>query len=293
MVILNLPRSVQVTSQHDQDKGIYLTTSSRKVTVIGQSVRRHSSDSFLALPIIRLTDHDEYVYYGMSVPKTTVHNDSYNSSVLVVGTEDHTVMKLTVTQSVTVSAGNTTTNLFTGKQYSFTINRLQTVYINSPFDLSGTKVITNKPVSVFSGHECGNVPWNVSFCNYLIEQIPPTTLWGTVFYILPLANETSYTVKILAAYNSTNINIYCNITRNFYSINKGEFINQTLSIQEYCAIHSNKKVLVAQFDHGQHRVKAIGDPMMILVPSASQYLSEFDFSTIYSSIFSYYMLILQ
>ena len=288
MVILDLPRSVQVTSQHDQDKGIYLTTSSHKVTVIGQSVRHRSSDSFLASPIIRLTDN-EYVYYGISVPKATVHNDSFNSSVLVVGTEDHTAMKLTVTQSVTVSAGNTTTNLFPGKQYSFTINRLQTVYMSSPFDLSGTKVIANKPVSVFSGHECGNVPWNISFCNYLIEQIPQITLWGTVFYILPLANKTSYTIKIVAAYNSTNINIYCNITRNFYSINEGEFINQTLSMQEYCAIHSNKKVLVAQFGHGQHKYKAIGDPMMTLVPSTSQYLSEFDFSTVYSSTFSHYV----
>ena len=60
MVILDLPRSVQVTSQHDQDKGIYLTTSSHKVTVIGQSVRRRSSDSFLASPIIRLTDKNVY-----------------------------------------------------------------------------------------------------------------------------------------------------------------------------------------------------------------------------------------
>ena len=286
-VILNLPRSAQVTSQLDQNKGIYLTTSSHKVTVIVQSVRRRSSDSFLASPIVRLTD--EYVYYGISVPKATVHNDSFNSSVLVVGTENHTVMRLTVTQSVTVSVGNTTANLFPGRQYSFAVNRLQTIYVSSLFDLSGTKVTTNKPVSVFSGHECGNVPWNVSFCNYLIEQIPPTTLWDRVFYISPLANNRSYTIKILAAYNSTNANVYCNNTMTSYSINEGEFINQTLSMQEYCAIHSNKKVLVAQFGHGQHKFKAIGDPMMTLVPSTNRYLSEFGFSTLHNSTFNHYI----
>ena len=287
IVILNLPTSAQVTSQLGQDKGIYLTTSSNKVTVIGQSVLHRSSDSFLASPIVRLTN--KYVYYGISVPKATVHNDSFNSSVLVVGTENNTVMTLNVTQSVTVSVGNTTTNLFPGRQYSFVVNRLQTIYISSPFDLSGTKVTTNKPVSVFSGHECGNVPWNVSFCNYLIEQIPPTTLWGTVFYISPLANRTSYTIKLLAAYNSTNTIIHCNNTITSYRINEGEFINQTLSMQEYCAIHSNKKVLVAQFGHGQHKREAIGDPMMTLVPSTSRYLSEFGFSTLHSSTFNHYI----
>ena len=35
-IILNLPSSVVVSSIYDQDKGIYLTTSSNSVTVIGQ-----------------------------------------------------------------------------------------------------------------------------------------------------------------------------------------------------------------------------------------------------------------
>ena len=48
-VILNLPLSVQVSSYNDQDKGIYLTASSDKITVIGQSLKEYSSDSYFAL----------------------------------------------------------------------------------------------------------------------------------------------------------------------------------------------------------------------------------------------------
>ena len=281
-VILNLPTSVQVASSSDQDKGIYLTTSSDKVTVIGQSLLARSSDSFFVLPNKVLNDVT-YVYYAISVPQTVVHDFLYYSSVLIVGTENNTVMNLTVTQLVTISVDTTTTNLIPGKQYSFVINRLQTVYIRSLKDLSGTKIVTDKPVSVFSGHQCANVPWNVNHCNALIEQIPPTMLWGKVYYTAPLATRAAYTIKILGAYNSTNVNIYCNNKREYYTINEGELVNKTLLKQEYCAIYSNKKILVAQFSHGENSDDAIGDPMMTLVPATIQYLNEFDFSTLKTS----------
>ena len=277
-VILNLPSSIQVSSVYHQNNGIYLTTSSDNVTVIGQSLYDGSSDSFFALPLIELSD--EYVYYGISVPRFSLSPYPYNSLILIVGTENNTMMELTVTQSVNISAGNTITTLTPGIEYSFVINRLQTVYIGSPEDLSGTKIVTNKPVSVFSGHECANVPHDVVACDHLIEQIPPTALWGKVFYIIPLASKTSYTVKALAAYNSTIINVYCNNIMESYTINEGEFISRTSRTNEYCAIYSNKELLVVQLSHGAREDNGNGDPMMTFIPDANQYLNKFDFSTI-------------
>ena len=205
-VILNLPLSIVVSSINDQNKGIYLTTSSDSVTVIGQNLRSHTSDSYYALPIIELGD--DHIYYGISVPRATVHSEAITNSILIVGTENNTMMKLTVTQYVNIAVGNTARYLIPGREYSFVIDRLQTVYIETVEDLSGTKVVTNRPVSVVSGHECGNVPSNVTFCSHLIEQIPPTALWGDVHYTAPLANKRSYTIKILAAYSFTFVSIY-------------------------------------------------------------------------------------
>ena len=272
-VILNLSSSIEVSSIHHQMHGIYLATSSDKVTVIGQNLYPHTSDSFFALPLIELGD--AYVHYGISS-----QNRFLLSSILIVGTENSTIMKLTVTQLVNIDVGNNITTLIPGIQYSFVINRLQTVYIASLEDLSGTKIVTDKPVSVFSGHQCSNVPQNVGACDHLIEQIPPTALWGKVYYIVPLASKSSYTIKILAAYNSTIVNVYCNNTMESYTINEGEFINRTAQTNEYCAIYSNKEVLVVQFSHGGEEDNNYGDPMMTLIPAANQYLSKFDFSTI-------------
>lgn len=215
------------------------------------------------------------MYYGISVPST--HGDS---TVLIVGTENNTIIKLTVTQPVSISIYSAISNLSPGRQYTFVINRLQTVYIVSRNDLSGTKIITNKPVSLFCGNKCGNIPLNAGHCSHLIEQIPPTKLWGEVYYIVPFANKRLYTIKILAAYNFTVVNIYCNNTMTSYTIHEGKFFNKTFQFKEYCVIYSNKKVLIVQFSHGGTEDDLVGDPTMILVPSKCQYLNKFAFSTI-------------
>jgi len=273
--IVYLPRSVVILSHDDQDKGIYLKTSSDRVTVIGQNLFLTTTtvDTFLALPNSQFCV-PQYTYYGMTVAE---NRNNYYSSVLIVGTENNTMMKLTVTRPVTIKVDNTDTNLISGRQYSFVINRLQTVYVRSLEDLTGTKVVTNKPVSVFSGHE-----FDIDY-EYHTEQVPPTTLWGRVYYTAPLATRRSYTIKVLAAYNYTNVDIYCNDTKRSYAINEGNFVSRTLALQEYCVIYSNIKVMVAQFsldssdDPGRIN---IGDPMMTIVPSTGLYTNNFAFSTL-------------
>ena len=175
---MNLPSGLQTSSYYHWNYGIYLQTSSDKVTVTGQSYTSHTSDTYLALPTIDLKI-TEYIYYGMSV-----YSPSYSSIVLIVGTESNTRLKLTVTQTTYVSTRSSSyyrRRVYSGSQYSFTINRLQTMYIADDGDLSGTKIVTNKPVSVFSGHRCASVPNGYGNCGYLIEQIPPTTYWGKVY----------------------------------------------------------------------------------------------------------------
>ena len=277
-VILNLPSSVEVSSIYDQNKGVYLTTSSDSITVIGQNLDRRTGDSFFALPTMELSDIN--VYYGISVPRATVHSEPLTSSILIVGRQNNTMTTLTVTQYVSISVSNTITYLTPGREYSFVINRLQTVFVGSAEDLSGTKIVVNKPVSVFSGHKCANVPRNVTACSYLVEQIPPTALWGNVYYTAPLANKRSYTIKILATYNSTAVNIYCNNTMEAFIISEGQSVNKRSQMNEYCAIYSHKVVLVAQFGHGGTEDNGYGDPLMTLVPAAHQYLNKFEFSTI-------------
>jgi len=279
--IISLSSSLITGSYNDQNKGIYLKTNSPDVVVIGQNVAYRSSDTFLALPNVKLCSKN-YIYYGISVTYGYLDN-----VVLIVGTENNTVINLTVTQSVNVKIDDTLTYLTSGRQYSFLVNRLQTVYIGSSNDLTGTRIVTDKPVSVFSGHECGYVPSSssTSYCDHLIEQIPHTTYWGKRYYVAPLQGRSYYTITVLGAYNSTDVILYCNNERSSYSINAGNTF--TVTHQYYCAIHSNKEILVAQYSNGYNYDWRTGDPMMMLVPATIHYSSEINLSTISSGYSDY------
>ena len=299
-VIVNLSRSVIVSSYNDQNKGIYLKASSDKVTVISQSTKgRHWNkirqiakflDTFIVNEItdLRLS---EYEYFAVSVNGSSGSSYySYNSSVLIVGTRNNTLLQLTVTQPVTTRVGDVNaTTLIPGIEYSFVINRLQTVYLSSTNDLTGTRIVTSRPVSVFSGHGYIGIIWDNYPRAYLIEQMPPTTSWGNVYYVIPFANQLGYAVKILAASECV-VNIHCTNFPNFnntsVSLRRGESVFEMFLNNKTCTIWSVSNILAVQFSIGY---RYYNGPMMTLVPSPVHYLSKIIFSTFFSDHdYSYY-----
>ena len=274
-VVVSLPRAVAVLSNNKQYKGVYVITENNAVSVTGQNEASGFSDTFLVIPYDRSHVITEYIYYAMSIYG---YHSSYRSAILIVGTEDRTTMKLTVTQTATTNTGHT---LYTGRDYFFVINRLQTFYIRSTGDLTGTQIFAYKQLSVFSGHESAQIPQSTCCSDPLIEQVPPVTSWGRVFYTMPLAARRSYTIKILASEDNTAVDIYCNNVKVSRSMNKGQHYSKTLSSQENCIIRSNKPVLVAQFSHsGYEERDYFGDPMMMIVPDTLQFSNEFHITTI-------------
>lgn len=269
--IVNLPDDVVVSKCTDsQDKGIYVNISTDRVTVIGQNENPYNSDTFLALPVTNIpNDTEAFIYYAMSVSGNTV---AFNSMMVIVGIEDNTTIKVIPTQQIDAKCHTPPV-----------IDKLQTILIESDEDLTGTKVVTNHQVSVFSGHQNSKLKSENS--NHLAEQIPSTNFWGKEHYTVPFGTK-SYTIKVLAAFNFTNVTFYCNSTiEKSYIINEGESKNLSYSDQEYCAVYSNETVLVAQFGHGQQKVLANIEtgPIMTLVPATNQYLNKLDFSTLRNS----------
>jgi len=276
--IVNLPLSLAVFKNDRQYKGIYLRADSDQVTVIGQNELNAYSETFFILPYKRSSVMKEYVYYGISVRG---HTSSYQGAILIVGTEDNTTMKLTVTQTATTNYGHTYNP---GTEYSFVINRLQTFYIRTSSyasDFTGSKIVTDKQVSVFSGHESTLIPYNLCCEDTLIEQVPPVTSWGRVFYTMPIANRRYYIIKVLAAHNSTLVDMYCNNFKSSYSINEGRYFERLQSQSEYCAIYSNKPILVVQLCRGGYDERNYyGDPMMMIIPDTNQFSSKTPITTI-------------
>ena len=248
-------------------KGFRIKTSSDKVTVIGQSGVHFTTDTFLAVPVKDLS-LDQYVYFIFSVSG----GSNADTSAAIVGTEDNTTMNITATVSSYVNLNTGWSSLPLNTKRSYVINKLQTVYMATYLqDFTGSKIVANKPLSVITGHECAFV--DSGSCDHLLEQVLPTALWGLKYYIAPIASA-AHTLKIIAAQNSTIINLICNGTQSDYQMHEGQVLQGNF-YNQYCAIHSNKKISVALISHGS----VIGDPMMVLIPAVNDYSNKIVSST--------------
>ena len=81
----------------------------------------------------------------------------------------------------------------------------------------------------------------------------------------------------------------CNNAKNSYTIDAGNSF--TVTHQIYCAIHSNKEILVAQYSTGSSYDGRLGGPMIVLVPATDHYQSKINLSTISSDFNNYISII--
>ena len=275
-------------------KGICIQAEgNRTIVVFGQHEELGSNDAYQALPVFELPPGRPYEYVVASVHGTesTAGTDSV---ALVIGTEDDT--RVTVIPTSTIIAINydyppaIVAGFFFGFPDSLntlTIGRYEALYLQlRDGDLTGTRIIANKPISVFSGHECGNIPLTGNPCDHLIEQIPPIDTWGNEVVTVPLRTRIGGDIiKVIAAHGSTTVNITRTdintgavTTVPSFILNSGEF--REILINDYSLIQSSRPIGVFQFSRSWE-VDGVetSDPFMLYVPPCEQYRNSFAVAT--------------
>ena len=266
-----------------EKKGVHVQVDSNEVVIIGQNYINstlpytESDGSFLAIPTVDL-NVTQYKYFELNM---VLGSTGFSSQIMIVGTQPNTTMNITATQNVNSIINGVNVNLAAGTEYSYKIGQFQTVYLSHSGDLTGTKILTDKPVSLFSGQRCVVLPSTDTNCDHMIEQSLPTKMWGTVLYVAPIPNIGSYYfIRVLAANDATRVDIYCNNTKESYTINEGKYIHKQVGRLDHCAIYSNKEVLVAEYAKSSGNGGKPSDPAMALVPAVIQYSNKILSSTV-------------
>ena len=242
------------TAAHDSTTVIQFNW---QVSAFGLNYENKTSDGFLALPCTQ-QNVGKYVYYGM-----TFHGIVYLPQLLIVGCKDNT--------TVTVAS------------QTITLNMMETYLYERDQDLAGTRVVSNNPILLFSGHQCSFIPENIGFCDHLTEQLLNTATWGTRFLIASLAGRnTDDMYCILASQPSTIVTVTCStqLQSNIYNLSSaGDWktiqIPRSNSNASYCAIESSKLLLVVQFALGRE-IDDTGDPFMMIIPAIEQYDNDYN-----------------
>ena len=263
------------SSYQNRNKGIHVS-SNNEISVLLINYRYYGSvGEYVAYPVQNLSI-PQYQYYAVSTGTLVVFA---LNEILLVGTEDNTAVTVVPTQNITVPqniqfSNSLEINVTASTPFSLTLHKMQTFLFGAPGnnDITGTSIVSNKPLTVISGHECGNVPDDVPYCEHVTEQIPPTVNWGQQFLLTPYSGKPVQYYKIVTSSNHTTYNFTCGIdnTTTYHLQIAGSSSTHSTSSNNYCSISSDKQILVTQLVPG-YNLGNTGDPAISLVPSIDQY----------------------
>ncbi len=105
------------------------------------------------------------------------------TSLQLVADEDETEIR--ILPKADISDGIGLTGSARGAAATWTLGRGEVVQITQLDELTGSAVVSNKPIGMFGGAECHNIPTTMSFCDALHQQIPPLSSWGSEYALVP------------------------------------------------------------------------------------------------------------
>ncbi|XP_018426233.1 PREDICTED: IgGFc-binding protein-like [Nanorana parkeri] len=150
---------------------------------------------------------------------------------------------------------------------------MQGVQVLSPEDLSGSKVVANKPVAVLSGHTCAQKNTN---CNHAFEQLPPVSGWGKSYIVAPasvLSEKRSDTVSIISA-GPTEVTYTSGDKQEKTNMVAGQVLELELT-NEPLKIEAKNEVQVIFLSSGGKERRYQYDPFMMNVLDVDSYCSSY------------------
>ncbi len=263
--ILKFPPDIR-TNSNAEDKGILIT--SHKSIVI-QSSNWISGSSGDACHIFPVTEHHiEFLiiqYHGLR-----------QSRITIVATEDNTQIIM---------------NHIARELQKYTINRLQTFSYRHNESLTGMLIKTSKPVSVFTGSKCTNVPSYVGSCSALYTNTLPVyfTQKSTNLYASPIAGRNdpgAYLVRIMAQFNSTDIYVF-NSNLDVWTMqagnkNKGEYIDVLPELlTKDVAVSCSRPCSAIQVNAGKYKDNSLNtNPFLMDLLGFSNFVNYVPFVTV-------------
>ncbi len=108
--------------------------------------------------------------------------------IVLVGNEDGTAV--TIEPKVAIQGGNGVEAAAAGQPKVYMLDRGETIQIAQSAELTGSPILADKPLAVFGGATCLNVPVNGVACDGAHQQIPPVKALGNDYTGIRYRNRT-------------------------------------------------------------------------------------------------------
>ena len=296
--IVRVNSTFQVTSSGflDRVKGIKVRTTSRNQIYVLVVTSYNDFGSFRSLigygsylvhPNNEYSSGD-YVYFAVSFESTPNKDDI--SNVLLIGNHNETFISITPAQDVSLPAdaqsNSSLIEVAAGTTHNVTLNSFQTLGFSTILDLTGTKIVSDKPLTVITGHQCAQIPSTTGFCEPLYIHLPPTINWGQSFILAPFGGRTAdQYYKVVTSIDSATIHYRCG-SDDSVSLERptaGSGYPLSLSSDSYCYLNASSPVFLVQMSPGSEE-DDLGDPALAIVPPTSGHVKSASFLNLPSDI---------
>lgn len=205
----------------------------------------------------------------------------------IVASEDDT--EVTVHPTSAVQDGVDVGGTAKGVPVTYRMRRGEVVQFRQAEELTGSVIVSNKPTTVFGGHECMFVPSDLGACAYAQQQLPALAQWGNEYAAVGhrprVANEQEpMAYRIVAARDGTTLDYDPGIPPKGapLTLAAGEVATFFTGVGEPFVVRTQDAehpIYVAAYMTGAAtgRYNGSGDPEFVNVIPAQQYQSAYSF----------------
>ncbi len=244
-----------------------------EIVVYGLSHSNGSTDAFLGLPIHSLSNEYYALCYQTEITSYVFGTFHKPGEIIIIAIQDSSL--ISIAPSCNTLLGKNKGLPFTILMNTGDIYLLQSDTLNALSDLTGTHLISNKPIAVLSGHNEAIIPDTSltiksehATSDFLLEMLPPISSWGNSAVVIPFATtQAPDLIRVLSSEDGNTINI--NGT-DVATLNAGQFYEMQ-GVSQPLVIRSTNPMLVGQYMHSTVDSIPYGDPALTLVFPVEQY----------------------
>jgi hypothetical protein len=201
----------------------------------------------------------------------------------LVAAEDNT--EITLLPKTNLQGGNGIPSGQANTPVTFTLNKGEHAQIVQPAELTGSPIESTKPIGMFAGHECLNVPANAPYCDHAEQQIPPVRALGFEYACVSYRQRSGVAEnppwRIIGAQPDTNLEFDPPSVHAAVTIQLGDLLEfntaQPFSVKSQDEDHP---FLVTTYMPGSTTVQeGYGDADFVRIVPPGQFLSRYVFFT--------------
>lgn len=212
----------------------------------------------------------------------------------IVASEDDT--QVSIKPTVDLYANGDVAGTPAGATQTWTLSKGQVLQFVQR-SMSGSPIESTKPVGVFGGSQCTDIPSSVLWCDMLQQQVPPLAHWGTEYAVVPhpprAVNSADAPEPELVPYTIVGGADGTELTYDPsrptgapLTVRAGEVVSFVTrdpflvkSQDSKHAFHVNVYMTGAQFNRFAGAGTTLGDPEFVNVPATGQFLDRYVFFT--------------